>query len=238
MLSNDIEATFASGNAMEGLPDETAIELIGRGHARAYEIIMRRYNQRLFRTARSILKDDDAAQDAVQEAYISAYFKLDSYASSGSFGAWLTRITVNEALMIKRKPDNRVADKPGNVDSETLNAPRANPVDMQANKELAGLIETAIDALPDNFRSVFVLRAIQQLSVSETADCLNIQKETVKTRYHRARNLLQENLNQHIQEVGLHAFEFAGQRCDHIVHSVFKRLDIDQDLRVQAGTKS
>lgn len=185
---------------------------------------MRRYNRRLFRTARSILKNNDAAQDAVQEAYISAFYKLDTYESRGNFAAWLTRITVNKALMMKRKPDNRVADKLDNINDENLKASHANPADALANKELAALIEMAIDNLPDIFRCVFVLRAVQQLSVQETADSLQIPEATVKSRFHRARNLMQDNLNQHMEQVGLQAFEFAGQRCDQIVQTVLKRL--------------
>jgi len=202
----------------------TAIENVRRGRIDDYEVIMRRYNQRLFRTARSILKDNDAAQDAVQEAYISAFYKLDSFAATGSFGAWLTRITVNEALMMKRKPDNRVADQLDNIDSTILKATSTNPEEHLANDELHGLIESAIDTLPDNFRSVFVLRAVQQLSIRETADSLDIPEATVKTRFHRARNLLQEQLDQVIQEAGMHAFEFAGARCDRIVSNVLNRL--------------
>ena len=151
----------------------------------------------------------------------------------GSFGAWLTRITINEALMIKRKPDNRVADNPTNIDNEELTAPNANPADTVSNKELAGLIEAAIDVLPATFRSVFVLRAVQQLSVRETAESLDIPEATVKTRFHRARCLMQENLNHSIEEIGLHAFEFAGQRCDRIVYSVLTRIGVELNEQIQ-----
>ena len=211
---------------MEAVSDEIAIEHIRKGHIHAYEVLLRRYNQRLFRVARSILQDSDAAQDAVQEAYITAYFKLDSYVSCGSFGAWLTRITVNEALMIKRKPDNRKADNRDNMDSVSQNTLNDNPFDTLSNLELAGLLEVAIDALPDDFRTVFVLRSVQQLSVRETAKSLDIPEATVKTRFHRARKLMQDNLNQHIEAVGLHVFEFAGERCDRIVQTVIERIGV------------
>jgi len=222
VLGINHEASSENDSALESKTDEAVINLICLGETKLYSVIMRRYNQRLFRTARSILKNDDDAQDAVQEAYISAFFKLDSYESTGKFAAWLTRITVNEALMIKRKPVNKIFEKSFN---ETVITARGNPADTLANKELAGLIEVAIDALPDNFRIVFVLRAVQQLSVRETALSLDIKEATVKTRFLRAREQMQLFLNKHIQDVGLHAFEFAGQRCDNIVMNVFKRLD-------------
>ena len=228
MDTSDIASNPLPRNTTEAVPDEVVIKRIHDGDTRAYEIIMRRYNQRLFRAARSILKDDDAAQDAVQEAYIAASLKLDSYRSSGSFGAWLTRITVNEALMIKRKPDNRVADGNRHNAHDGVAAAHSDPVESVANRQLAGLIEIAVDRLPGEFRSVFMLRAVQQLSVKETADSLGIPQATVKTRFHRARNLMQEQLNVHIQSAGLHVFEFAGRRCDRIVRVVLERLDGSQ----------
>lgn len=207
------------------LPDEIVIELIRTGNTGAYEIIMRRYNQRLYRIARSILTDNDAAQDAVQQAYISAYYKLDSYIHTGSIGAWLSRITINEALMIKRKPENRIVDSIDTLENDSFAQTSNSPATTLANKELAILIETAVEKLPDVFRYVFVLRAIQQLSTKETAESLGINEATVKTRYHRARNLMQTTLNQHIEQTGMHVYEFAGQRCDHIVSSVLKCLE-------------
>jgi RNA polymerase sigma-70 factor (ECF subfamily) len=162
----------------------------------------------------------------VQQAYISAYYKLDSYASTGSFGAWLTRITINESLMIKRKPDNRVADSKNVIDYDNIIQTDGKPDAILANKELAVLIETAVEKLPEDYRSVFVLRAIQQLSIKETADSLGIYEATVKTRFHRARNLMQQSLNQHIEQANMQVYEFAGQRCDHIVNSVLKRLAV------------
>ena len=222
MLAINPEASPENEDVLELKSDEDVIKLVRQGETQSYEIIMRRYNQRLFRAARSILKNDDDAQDAMQEAYISAFFKLDSYESTGKLGAWLTRITVNEALMIKRKPGYRIFEQSCN---ETVIATRGNPADTLANKELAGLIEVAIDALSDSYRTVFVLRAVQQLSVRETALSLDVKEATVKTRFLRAREQMQLTLDKHIQDVGLHAFEFAGQRCDNIVKNVLKRLD-------------
>jgi len=217
------ETTFST-DELTATDDETAIGLIRAGNTRAYEIIMRRYNQRLYRLARSLLSDNDAAEDAVQQAYIAAFYKLDSYTHNHTLGAWLSRITLNEALMIQRKPDNRIVDKKQSLDNDTKTEVNTHPDATFENKELATLIETSIDKLPNDFRYVFVLRAVQQLSTKETAESLDLNESTVKTRYHRARNLMQTSLNQHIEQAGLHVFEFAGRRCDFMVRSVLKQL--------------
>lgn len=223
MIEPGTEVYGHAAEVSSTLSDDVVVERIRAGNAAAYEIIMRRYNQRLYRVARSILRDADDAQDAVQEAYVRAYFKLGSYAPGGAFGAWLTRIAINEALMIKRKNGKMEHD---DLDVDRLVATDVGPAEQNANRELAGLIERAVDRLPGDFRTVFVLRAMQQLSVHETAICLDIPQATVKTRFHRARNLLQQMLNAQIDGAGLRAFEFDGERCDRIVQIVFGRLGV------------
>ena len=233
MLGTECKHPADSANGLN-MSDKQLIARVRGGDISAYAHIMRRYNQRLFRTARSMLHDNDSAEDAVQQAYITAYYKLDSYQFTGSFGAWLSRITINEALMIMRKPDNKLVTA---VDMKTISmtGTAANgsththtqtdtTADALANEELAILIEQAIAQLPLEFRQVFVLRAVQQLSVRETADSLDIGEATVKTRFLRARERIQEKLNLHIQQAGLHAYEFAGQRCDNIVQSVLHHI--------------
>jgi RNA polymerase sigma-70 factor (ECF subfamily) len=212
------------------LDDHEIVARIRGGETALYETIMRRYNQRLFRIARSIVPDDALAEDAVQEAYVAAFYALDNYQSSGSFAAWLSTITVNEARMSRRKrtrrPESPLADHEEYSAQEAL-AAAATPADNVANNRLAQLIETALAQLPETFRLVFVLRAIQQLSIAETAASLQIPVATVKTRYHRARNLMQQNLEPYIQEAGMNVFEFAGQRCDNMVAKVSARLNLD-----------
>lgn len=213
--------------------DETLIARIRAGDKGAYEIILRRYNRRLFRVTRSILRDDDDAQDAMQEAYVRAFTNLGDYRTPGNFGAWLTRIAVNEALMKKRR-DKRFSprdaaqlhDEDDAVAEER--APGAGTEDLAANGELRHLIEAAVDRLPENFRTVFVLRAIEQLSIEETATCLDIPAATVKTRFHRARGLMQQALTHYIDAAGHSAFDFAGPRCDRMVAAVLTRLIRDQ----------
>lgn len=209
--------------------DESLLARLRDGESHACEILMRRYNRRLFRVTRSILRDADAAQDAMQEAWLRAFTNLDRYHTPGNFGAWLTRIAINEALMKKRK-DHRYAplaaapeteDEDSAAETQVL---ATTPEDLAAGRELRQLIEAAVDRLPDGFRVVFVLRAIEQLSVEETAACLEIPVPTVKTRFHRARGLMQAALYQDIQAVGLTAFDFAGARCDRMVATVLERL--------------
>ena len=233
----DIDEPTQTDRELAVLTDEVIVERVRQGDLASYELIMRRYNQRLFRTARSILQDNQAAEDAVQEAYIAAYYKLDSYQSTGKLGAWLSRITVNEALMIKRKPGSGPSVLSAAMELETHH--HTNPSEKFANKELAKLIENAIDALPDEFRSVFVLRAVQQLSVRETAASLDLKEATVKTRFLRAREKMQQLLNPHIEDAGLHAFEFAGARCDQMVRSVlhyFNQNNLEQQSPIRPNT--
>jgi RNA polymerase sigma-70 factor (ECF subfamily) len=198
------------------------------GDTGAYEIVLRRYNRRLFRVTRSILRDDDDAQDAMQEAYVRAFTHLGDYHTPGNFGAWLTRIAINEALMKKRRDQRLEHAAASDTDEDDIMmqtpAPGAGTEDLAANGELRRLIETAVDRLPDNCRTVFVLRAIEQLSIEETAAHLDIPAATVKTKFHRARGLMQQALVDHIEAAGLAAFDFAGSRCDRMVAAVLARV--------------
>lgn len=212
------------------LPDEAVVARVRRGDTALYEIIIRRHNRRLFRAVRSILRDDDAAQDAMQEAYVRAYTHLDSYREQGNFAAWLTRIAVNEALMRRRK-DRRYVPLEGSAsgdEEDTVQQQEASheitPEGLAGGGELRRLIENAVDRLPDGFRAVFVLRAIEQLSVNEVATCLDIPQATVRTRFHRARELMRRDLDRYIESAGLTAFDFAGARCDRMVATVLARL--------------
>lgn len=220
----------ANPNSTE-LSDAALIARLRAGDAGAYEILLRRYNRRLFRVTRSILRDDDDAQDAMQEAYVRAFTNLGDFRAPGNFGAWLTRIAVNEALM-KKRSDKRFTPRDAAFlhDDDEADAVARQPAlgpgpeDQAATGELRHLVEAAVDRLPAGFRTVFVLRAIEQLSVEETAGCLGIPAATVKTRFHRARGLMQQALAPHIDDAGLTAFDFAGARCDRMVATVLARL--------------
>ncbi|HYG91901.1 MAG TPA: RNA polymerase sigma factor [Azospirillum sp.] len=217
--------------AAGGEPD--VLDALKRGDAQAFETVMRRHNRRLFRIARSILKDEGEAEEAVQEAYLRAFTHLDQCADAGRFGAWLARIVANEALMRLRRgsrvrllADGRPVDgdEEGTAEVVPLWTAASNPEELFAVAELKRLVEQAIDELPDGFRAVFMLRAVEQMSVQETADCLGIPPETVKSRLHRARALLQKALSDHLDRLVPTAFGFAGERCDRIVAGVLARL--------------
>ncbi|MDX1711544.1 MAG: RNA polymerase sigma factor [Rhodovibrionaceae bacterium] len=205
------------------------------GDAGAFEAIMRRYNQRLFRLARSVMRDEGEAEDIVQEAYVRAYSSLAGLSDPTSLGAWLGRIVMNEAISRKRG-QSRFADAPGASGDERsegferlLNAARPtapNPEDLAAMTEIRRLVEQAIDELPDAFRSVFVLRAVEQMSTAETAEYLEISPQTVKTRLHRGRQLLQAALSDQITSATLDAFPFAGRRCDRTVARVLEQVGL------------
>lgn len=210
---------------------------------------MRRYNRRQYRLARSILKNGSEAEDVVQEAYVRAYEKLGDFIGPNGFSAWLGKIVVNEALGRLRKRgrvislDDYVKGAEGSADIrriETIRTQQPDPERLAVNSELRRLLEDAIDALPDDFRAVFVLRAVEGMSVSETAACLSIRPETVKTRFHRARRLLQDSLGARIDTLMPSTFAFGGQHCDRTVAVVLARLGPSfktAQRRAKASTK-
>ena len=215
----------AGNDAM--LTDDTLVARVRRADERAFEVLIRRYNRRLFRIARSILRNDDAAEDAVQQGYIRAYANLHRYEPSGRFGAWLAKLVVNEALMLKRgaRADTLSLDTLDEVAWSHASSLRrsigdADPLD---NVQARQLLELAIDALPEVFRTVFVLRIVEQLSVAETAEYLDINEATVKTRMHRAQRALHTQLSRRLRSERLSIFEFGGERCDRIVRGVLER---------------
>lgn len=210
------------------LSTEADIDIVKRvlgGNVDAFEIIMRRYNQRLYRIARSILKDEHEAMDVVQEAYVKVYYQLDTFKGQDGFASWLSRIVSNEALMRLRKSHriNYTLDDPMHNDNDEP-VFDIQPIDLIAAEQLRGLLEKAIDQLPVGNRCVYMMRAVQQLSTRETAQSLDVTEEVVKTRYLRAKRLLQKIFEKHIEHTGLSLHEFAGDRCDSIVLSVMDRL--------------
>ncbi|QAU33348.1 RNA polymerase sigma factor [Janthinobacterium sp. 17J80-10] len=199
----------------------------------AFELLMRRHNQILYRTARSILRDDTEAEDVVQEAYLLAYRNIDKFRGDAKLSTWLTRIVINEAIARSRKNNRRA--KVIRLDGETeLNG---DPTEANMNEsapesperaamraQARAMLEAKIDQLPDAFRTVFVLRALEEMSVEETATCLDIPEATVRTRFFRARGLLREALSREIDFAFEEAFTFDGERCDRIVAGVLARL--------------
>jgi RNA polymerase sigma-70 factor (ECF subfamily) len=199
--------------------------------ARAFEEIMRKHNRMLFRTARAILRDDAEAEDALQEAYVQAYNSMQTFRAESKLSTWLARIVANEALMRLRKETRRaeivpiqstatVQDIEQITDSDMNKAPDA----AAERRQMRRVLESQIDALPDTYRTVFMLRAVEELSVEETAAVLDLPAATVRTRFFRARSMLREMLAQKIDVACEDAFSFAGARCDRIVANVLARI--------------
>jgi len=194
------------------------------GDSTAFAELMRRYNRRLYRVARSVLRDDTEAEDALQDAYLQAYRALPGFRSESSLGTWLTRIVVNAALAHRRKNARlaEVIELSGEPIMDDL--PSDQPQRAALRAQTRRLVEAKIDGLPDAFRTVFVLRALEELSVEETSDTLGIPEATVRSRYFRARSMLREALASEIDMAFEETFAFDGARCDRIVQNVLRRL--------------
>ena len=198
----------------------------------SFEALMRRYNPRLFRVARSILKDEAEAEDALQEAYVQAYRNIAGFRGEAEMATWLTRIVINQALMqLRRRRREQVVvplrrpDPDRDVQEANVADPRAeSPADMTLRGEVRKIIERRIDELPVAFRAVFVMREVEEMTVDETAACLGIPAATVRTRLFRARALLREALDRDMDAAKAGVFAFAGARCDRIVAAVLARI--------------
>jgi RNA polymerase sigma-70 factor (ECF subfamily) len=205
-----------------------------QGDQDAFARIMRRYNQRLYRLAVSVMGDASEAEDVLQESYVRAFYAFATYAGAGSLGAWLARIVRNEAIDRVRARESRrthvaieaeLGGQSGEDETNVTSDPlMIDPQALAANAELRRLLEHAIQRLPEQFRTAFVLREVEGLSVEETAEYLGIPAATVKTRDHRARNLLRGYLSENIDATIPQTFPFLGARCDRIVEKVLSRL--------------
>lgn len=212
-------------NAVVVTERPTDTELIGSilsGDMRALTTLMRLHNRTLYRAARAILRDDADAEDAVQEAWLKAYRSLASFRGSSKLSTWLVRIAVNEALMRRRgsatpvdlhRVEDRIADEPG-------------PEVHAQRRETERVLEAHIDALPERYREVFVLRGLEEFNVEETAAALGIPEATVRTRYFRARRLLREWIGRDLEPTLKNAFAFAGARCERIARRVLAAIII------------
>jgi RNA polymerase sigma-70 factor, ECF subfamily len=218
-------------------PDAELVARARRGDSLAFELVMRRHNRRLFRIARGLVWNDAEAEDVLQESYVRAYARLGDLADGQALAAWLARIVANEALgrcrsaaRVVSLEEHRARDRTGDDGESDATATepvsdQPDPERLAASGELRRLLEAAVDALPDEFRAVFVLREVEGLSTLETAACLAIRPETARTRLHRARRLLQESLGQRLRPLSPSLFKFGGERCDQIVTRVLARLD-------------
>jgi RNA polymerase sigma-70 factor, ECF subfamily len=217
-----------------GLSDSALVERIGTGDQLAFEAVMRKYNGKLYRIARAILKNDSDAEDVLQDAYLDAYRHIGEFRGGSELATWLTRIVINQALMRVRKERRRSSIVPfRNALMHETDSPEAQVPDQQSESPSASVIraetrrmlERRIDELPVAFRTVFIMREVEEMSVEETARCLSITPATVRTRLFRARALLREALARDIDTATGDVFAFAGARCDRIVSSVLARLN-------------
>jgi RNA polymerase sigma-70 factor, ECF subfamily len=200
----------------------------------AFERLMRQYNQRLFRVARSILKDDADAEDALQDAYVQAYRNLGEFRGEAELSTWLTRIVINQALMQARKRTRQRVVVPfgdrGEARGRELDVAdeqAESPSDAALRGEVRKVLERRIDELPEAFRTVFVMREVEEMTARETADALGIPEATVRTRLFRARALLREALDRDMDSARGGVFGFDGARCDRIVSAVVSRLEAE-----------
>jgi len=207
------------------LADEAVIARVLSGEAELFEIIIRRYNQRLYRTAMAIVHDGEEAQEILQEAYINAFTHLGQFASRAKFSTWLTRIAVNEALArLAKRSKVSVVDLREGEELEPLASPHPGPEQSMVTQSLHALLEHAVSTLSPLYRSVFVLREIERLSTAETASCLDISPEAVKVRLHRARAFLKKEIQLHAGITGRTLYEFLGSRCDLTVAEVMAQI--------------
>jgi len=211
----------------KALTDVEIVDRVRAGDLALYEVIMRRYNQRLYRVARAILHDDSEAEDVMQEAYVRAYTHLDQFAGRSAFSTWLTRIAVHEALSRlrsrNRHPQVDVTEYDGEI-SMKITGRVPDPEQNASTAQLKEFLEEAVLNLPESYRTVIMLRDIEELSTSETAEVLDLTEENVKVRLHRGHGMMRNWLFERIGSNAKEAFPFMGVRCDRVVHEVFNRL--------------
>lgn len=218
----------------KNMPDNELAQRIAGHDQDAFVLLMRRYNQLLYRTARSVLRDDSEAEDAVQDAYLQAYRSIGQFRGDAKLSTWLTRIVVNEAIARSRRTSRRAEVLQLHIDAEWNNdvtevnmttGGSESAEDGAMRAQARQLLEKAIDALPETFRTVFVLRAVEEMSGEEVATCLEIPEATVRSRFFRARSMLRATLAREFDFALEEAFSFAGGRCDRIVAGVIERLN-------------
>jgi len=213
------------------LPDEEVVARVRAGESALFEVLMRRYNQRVYRVARSILGSDTEAEDVMQEAYVRAFTHLHQFEGRAAFSTWLTKIAVYEA-MARHRRSARFTPLESSAEAEAEAGPAVrepasegrDPEREMFDQEIRTLLEAAIDALPADHRSVFTLREVEGLDTAETARCLEVSEDVVKTRLHRARARIREELYRRAGSRSAAAFQFHLSRCDRVVDAVLARI--------------
>jgi RNA polymerase sigma-70 factor (ECF subfamily) len=233
-----MQTVTAKRRDLSGSSDLDLVVLARGGDGIAFRAIMQRYNQRLYRVARGVVRDDAEAEDVVQESYMRAFAALGDFRGNSRLGTWLTRIVLNEAFgrMRRRRPmeeldalDRAVQEGDTRVIMFPSAQPEPSPEIAAARAEVRRLLERAVDDLPEPFRLVFVMRDVEEMSIEETAANLDLRPETVKTRLHRARTLLRKSLDRKLATALRDSFPFQGARCARITDIVLLRLGLAQD---------
>lgn len=217
----------------QGLRDEEIVQRVLTGETELFEIIMRRYNQRLYRVARAVLRDDADAEDVMQDAYVRAYEHLYQFAGKAAFATWLTRIALHEALARKRRrgrTEELDALQEAKGDSmQMLKSSTPSPEEETAQNQIRHLLEDAIQSLPEAYRMIVVLREVEELDVAETAETLGVTEAVVKTRLHRAHAMLRRELHSRASGPITALYAFHAVRCDRVVKAVFERIRKKQE---------
>ena len=224
-----------------GLPEPELVACARAGDCQAFGAIMKRCNQRLFRIARAVVRDEVEAEDVLQEAYMRAFAAIATFRGESGIATWLTRVVLNEAhgrLRRRRITVDLEQVEAAQESAQVLNFPgmihSEDPEADAARAQIRRVLERAVDALPEPFRLVFILREVEELSVEETASHLNLKVETVKTRLHRARRRLREALDAQLADVMVGAYPFLGARCERITEAVLRRLAKRRDAGTEA----
>jgi len=206
------------------MTDEEVVSRVLTGDTPLFEVLMRRHNERVYRAARAILRDDKEAEDVMQEAYVNAYVHLAQFDGRAKFSTWLTKIAVYEALLRAKRRTRYESLDDGAEETLMPTTPSPDPERQAFGGELRELIEAAIDTLGNGYREVFMLRQVQGLSTAETAEILGVSEDVVKTRLTRARHAIQEDLLERTGAATAQAFMFGQSRCDHVVAAVLARI--------------
>ena len=208
------------------LTDEDIVARVLDGETALYEVLMRRHNERIYRAARAIIRDEDEAEDVMQQAYVNAYMHLHQFNGTAQFSTWLTKIAINESLARVRRQGRYEAfdDNRSNVEPFMTRTPSDNPERQAFTGELREILEWAIDTLPEGMREVFMLRDVEGLSTAEVAECLGVTEDVVKTRLSRGRAALRRVLMERAGAAAPEAFRFYRPRCDRVVARVLARI--------------
>jgi len=208
--------------------DEQLVERARARDAAAFELLMRRHNQRVYRGVRAVLRDSSEIEDVIQQAYVQAFIHLDQFGGSARWSTWVCRIAINEALARLRQRGRFVSIEAASEEA-MANLPKVSNNDPErsaAEREFGRMVEHAIDELPDIYRSVLIMREVEGMSTDEAATVLDVEPEVVKTRLHRARAALRAALDARLGEQMTNMYTFGNERCDRVVAAVLARLNL------------